>query len=419
MRSLVPVLRHLPQLALKAASLAWPPNAAVVGRNAIALAGGSRWGSSGDRAGGKAARERALDDALAWLCRSQDTVGSGGVGCYEFYRWTAGYPEVTGYIIPTFWDACRDLDRPELRDRVVRMAEWELTVQRPEGGWEGGYEGDGQPTVVFNTGQVIRGLVRTSEETGDDRYLASAKRAGDWIVENQEADGSWGKANFKGMKRVYDSYVAAPLVRLAQATSDDRYAAAAERNCAFVLAHQRENGWFELADNSPYFVDAPVTHTICYTIDGLIETGQLLGRDDFVDAGRRAADAMLACAHDWPRLFGRIDARWERAATFVCLTGVAQLGGIALRLASTTGETRYTADAGRLADFLVWVQRLNAVGRSRHGAIAGSYPIWGLYCPLKYPSWATKYFVDLLLGLRRTETAAEQAPGNLAGSSPR
>ena len=43
-----------------------------------------------------------IERALQWIKRSQDIVGSGGVGCYEFYRWTKGYPEVTGYIIPTF-----------------------------------------------------------------------------------------------------------------------------------------------------------------------------------------------------------------------------------------------------------------------------------------------------------------------------
>ena len=54
----------------------------------------------------------------------------------------------------------------------------------------------------------------------------------------------------------------------------------------------------------------------------------------------------------------------------------------------------------KLVDFLAWAQRLNGVGSSRQGAIAGSYPIWGLYCPLKYPSWATKYFADLVLMVR-------------------
>ena len=106
-------------------------------------------------------------------------------------------------------------------------------------------------------------------------------------------------------------------------------------------------------------------------------------------------------AEIWPRLYGRLDAQWNAAVSFVCLTGVAQLGIVLMRLHARGGDPRYLNTSLKLADFLVWAQRLNGVGSRRRGAIAGSYPIWGLYCPLKYPSWATKYFVDLLLRLRR------------------
>ena len=46
---------------------------------------------------------------------------------------------------------------------------------------------------------------------------------------------------------------------------------------------------------------------------------------------------------------------------------------------------------------MIYVQQLNAVGQNRSGALPGSYPIWGTYAPFKYPCWATKYLIDLLL----------------------
>jgi len=73
-----------------------------------------------------------------------------------------------------------------------------------------------------------------------------------------------------------------------------------------------------------------------------------------------------------------------------------------MRLHARTADPRYLNASLKLLDFLVWVQRLNGVGANRRGGLAGSYPIWGLYCPLKYPSWATKYLVDLLLQVRTT-----------------
>src|SRR5207249_2487076 len=164
---------------------------------------------------------KALDTALRWLIRSQDQVGTGGIGSYEFYGWTPGYPEVTGYIIPTMWDCWHALGREELAKRAVWMANWELGIQKEGGGWEAGVQGGNKPPIVFNTGQVVRGLLRTHQETGDGRYLEAAVRAGDWIVNNQEDDGSWTRANLRQMKRVYDSYVSAPLARLARITGNE------------------------------------------------------------------------------------------------------------------------------------------------------------------------------------------------------
>jgi uncharacterized protein YyaL (SSP411 family) len=408
MRSLTPILRHRRELVRKAGSLAVPANAAVLARNLAALAAGTPWEGYMVRRDGEELRDQALDQALGWLCRAQDNVGSGGVGCFEMYGWTSGYPEVTGYIIPTFWDAAGALHRPELAERATRMTEWELGIQREPGGWEGEYEGDGQPMVVFNTGQVLRGLIRSWEETGDSRYLEAAVRGGSWIVDMQEPDGSWARANFKGMRRVYDSYVAAPLARLWHVTGDERYREAAARNTAFVLSQQHPNGWFENADNSLYFADTPVTHTICYTIDGLLEVGELLEDQDAITAAQLAADELLHRAEVWPRLYARLDRDWRPAARSVCLTGVAQLGIIFMRLHARQADPRYLNASLKLLDFLAWVQRLNGVGPDRRGAVAGSYPIWGLYCPLKYPSWATKYFVDLLLLVRGA--LAEPAP---------
>jgi uncharacterized protein YyaL (SSP411 family) len=399
-RSLTPILRHRRELGRKAGSLLVPANAVVMARNLVSLVAGSPWEGYIARGGGEDRLQYALDQALDWLCHSQDVVGSGGVGCFEMYGWTSGYPEVTGYSIPTFFEAARALERPNLAGRALRMADWELTLQRDAGGWEGGYQGQGQAMVVFNTGQVLRGLVRAWEQTREPRYLDAAVRGGRWITDMQEPDGSWAHANFKGMRRVYDSYVAAPLAMLWRATGDARYREAAAHNTAFVLSQQHANGWFANADNSPYFTDTPVTHTICYTIDGLIEVGEQLGDDEAVRAAERAAEELLHRAEIWPRLYARVDREWRPAARFVCLTGAAQLGIIFMRLHARSADPRYLNTSLKLVDFLAWVQRLNGVGASRRGGIAGSYPIWGLYCPLKYPSWATKFFVDLLLLVR-------------------
>jgi hypothetical protein len=404
----VPVTRrNVSNLAMMTLATLWPPNVIVLVRNALALRRNEPWRDYVERRG----TERATLDtlarrALAWIRRSQDRVGSGGVGDFRFHGWSSGYPEVTGYIIPTFWDYHHALGNDDLAQRAIRMADWELGIQKDEGGFESRYHGEGQPSVVFNTGQVIRGLVRTYQETGEHRYLHAAVRAGDWIVANQEPDGSWAKANYLGMKRTYDAYAAAALARLSNVTSNDAYAQAAIANCEFVLRNQHDNGWFELCDNTQGGNDAPITHTICYTIDGLTETGEALGEDRFTTAADLAARALLGGIEPGGRLPGRFDRDWRPRASYVVLTGSGQLGVILAKLHRRTGDETYLKTSRRLLDFLAFVQELNAIGRNRSGGIAGSYPIWGRYVPLKYPSWATKFFLDHLLLVRATDRSA-------------
>jgi hypothetical protein len=389
--------RNVRNGALTGASALRPRNAQLLARNALALLRREPWrGHVADAADDAMRLEALADGALQWICRSQDRVDSGGVGDRTFHGWTPGYPEVTGYIIPTFWDYHELLGRDELAERAIRMAEWELRLQKSEGGFESLYEGEGRPPVVFNTGQVIRGLTRTYLATRDGRFLDAAVRAADWIVANQEPDGSWTKANYLGMKRTYDVYAAAGLAQLATVTSEDRYASAAIANCEFAVRHQRDNGWFDLCDNTPQGNTTPSTHTLCYTIDGLLETGTALREDGFVAAAERSAGALLDAVDPTGRLPGRFDSDWRPSAGYVVVTGSAQLGVILMKLFLRTRTRRQLETALKLLDFLAYVQQLNGVDADRAGGLPGSFPIWGRYVPLKHPSWATKFYLDHL-----------------------
>lgn len=339
--------------------------------------------------------------ALNWIKHSQDVVGSGGVGCFHFYHWTKGYPEVTGYIIPTFWDAFHLFQDEEYKVRALRMADWEISIQRKDGGWEGNYQGDKKPSIVFNSGQVIRGLIRTYKETEDLKYLSAAKKCGDWIVKSQEEDGSWTRDNFMQMKRVYDTYVSAALSELYEITNDPSYYNTIIRNCEFTISNQSRNGWFDKCDNSLTNNDAPLTHTLCYTIDGLIETGIRLKINQYIESAKLAAEQLMHKAEILPILSARFDKDWKGRVKYSCITGNAQLGVILMKLFEIESDKRYLNTALKLADFLAYVQSINSVGKNRSGGLTGSYPIWGAYSRFNYPSWASKYFIDLLFYLNK------------------
>ena len=83
-------------------------------------------------------RTDALREAIGYLLRAQDHSGDGGFGSYHLVDgWGRSYPETTGYIIPTLFSAGEHLHWDEPRQRALRAADWLLSIQRADGGWDG------------------------------------------------------------------------------------------------------------------------------------------------------------------------------------------------------------------------------------------------------------------------------------------
>ena len=106
---------------------------------------------------------------------------------------------------------------------AIKAANFELTHQNTKGYFPGGMVGKLTGASVFNTAQVIDGLVRAHKETGEQKYLNSAIKAANWIISVQENDGSWGMYNYLGMKRVYDSKVCEALLKTGKVSDSNQY----------------------------------------------------------------------------------------------------------------------------------------------------------------------------------------------------
>jgi len=48
-------------------------------------------------------------------------------------------------------------------------------------------------------------------------------------------------------------------------------------------------------------------------------------------------------------------------------------------------------------DYVMQHQDIHTRNTAVHGAIKGSYPIWGRYAPMSFPNWPAKFFVDAML----------------------
>jgi uncharacterized protein YyaL (SSP411 family) len=297
------------------------------------------------------------------------------------------------------------------------MGDWELEVQGDDGGiMEGDVTQVPRRSIVFNTGMVLHGWLDLQEFTGDERYLEAARRAGDFLVEHQLEDGSWsGKATYAHIPHTYNSRVAWALVRLASAAGDDRYRATARRKLDWVVSRQRPNGWFDDCIFRPGML--PSTHSIAYTLRGLLESGLLLGEEGYLQAARAGSTALLDRLDARGRLPATYDCDWRPAARYECLTGTAQLGGVWLRLHQATGEARLR-ESGLAAIEVAAARQVRGGPPEVRGALAGSFPVFGRYAPLQYPNWAVKFLLDSLM-LREAVLAGDGDDAAVPGSVPR
>jgi len=339
-----------------------------------------------------------VQTAMDWLCLAQDSQPNGGVSLrYSLLKgWDASYPETTGYIIPTFFHYAVLTQRDEYFLRAIRMADWELSIQSQDGSFNGGPLGSGYDSFVFDTGQIIFGLIAAHKTTRKDQYINAATKAGKWLIRAQDGDGAWRKCTFHSIPHTYYTRVAWALAELGAYVGDDTYSKAASQNIDWALAKQRNNGWFDCAGFTERAHSAPYTHTIAYTIRGILETALLLNKKACLDAVKRSADALTSAICTNGSYFDAYNSDWRPTSSVSCLTGNAQIAIILLRLYKITGVVEYFKTAQKAIRFLCQHQRLNGPPQTL-GAIAGSYPIWGRYQRFAFPNWATKFFVDALL----------------------
>jgi hypothetical protein len=88
------------------------------------------------------------------------------------------------------------------------------------------------------------------------------------------------------------------------------------------------------------------------------------------------------------------------------------LGGVWLRLYQETGEERWL-NAGLKAVEQAAARQETIRWPNVHGALAGSFPVYGRYAPVQYPNWATKFLADALM---LYDDCLQGAPGAGTGS---
>jgi hypothetical protein len=349
-----------------------------------------------------------LAAALDWLCRAQDVLegraDAGGVSAGWSFEdgWLPGYPETTGYIIETFIDAAEALERPDLVGRAQRMIDWELNLQAADGAFPGHYGEPGNKPVIFNTGQIMHGLLAGYLRLNRPECLAAAVRAGVWLTEQQDVDGCWRRSQHNDIPHAYDTRASWALLRTGLVSHEPRLQSAAVRQLDWALQQQDDDGWF--VSNAFTSGAVPFTHTIAYAISGFLESGLLIGDERYLCAARKAARATAKIQRSDGWLAGTYGRNWTPQASYCCLTGVAQMAINWAVLAISCADIEFAHHARLALAYLKRHHHLTARDAVIRGGMAGSYPIWGAYERFCYPAWAAKFFADAVMLVRRIAT---------------
>jgi hypothetical protein len=342
---------------------------------------------------------KALRELASWFKHNQSVMEVKGFGTFYFESgWTSSYPETTGYIVPTLLKYSQFDDKPEFESIAKDALDWLVSIQKPSGGWQSGYVSHNRDEIVFNTGQVLRGLTAGYTHFKEKKYLDSAIKACEWLVSIQNENGSFDKHVYLDRVRVYDSYVVAPMLEVYNLSKIESFKTCAVKNIEWIIREkQLDNGWFQDCDNTIHKNDKPILHTISYAIDGILDCGIYLNNSDFIEAATIPANVLLNKFHKEGGLSGRFDKDWNGSEQLIT-TGCAQISIIWEKLFTLTGNEKYQQGFQNMNKLLVAIhQRDTPETEDTRGAIFGSFPLWGRYESFGCPNWASKYMMDSLL----------------------
>lgn len=349
--------------------------------------------------------QESLRRTVEWLL---DTTRHGQGGSCAYWApvlgWSDPYPETTGYLIPTLISYGVQYNHNQSLVTARALGDWLLSIQHIEGYWYGGIHpatSNAAPSV-FNTAQILKGLMALFSHTGEEKWLVAATHGARWLASGVDDAGQWRIGNYlPGRNPSYYTQVAWPMLEVWNATGESNVLRSAKRVLDAILAMQKSNGVIPGWGFS--YGRTAFTHTIAYTLRGALESARLL--DDWGTYGAPVVKPLevlrtkVEMSGGW--LAGAFSEDWQPTSWYTCLTGNAQLAICYLILEERENDLRLVNTAAKLVDSVCNSQRspLQRALPSLKGAVAGSQPVWGRYMFLRYPNWAAKYHSDALMRL--------------------
>lgn len=336
--------------------------------------------------------------ALDWLIHSSKVTSKHGFAhSLHFARgWLPGYPETTGYIIPTLLLAARHYGRPDAERAAMDAWQWLCNTQQADGAF---VDLSGKPQV-FDTGQILIGanfLCRM----GDTQAPDIARRAAEWLIRQQSEDGSFIAHAYNDQPHAYYSRVGAALLETGQILDLPAAKTAGLRNLEWTLNQQESDGWF---GHMSFAAHPPFSHTIVYTLEGLLAGFRLTEDIRMFDAVIRCSTALQSSIN---KHGGIIKSQYNKEFVpideQICVTGLCQWAAHCFRLNRLDACT-FLLEANRSLEAAKRLQ-IHSLLPTLNGSLPGSVPLSGRYMRFSLPNWGVKFFLDALLEAESDELA--------------
>jgi len=284
--------------------------------------------------------------------------------------WVKPYPEVTGYLVSYFFEYGK------YRERVVGEALDKLIeIQHPSGGYASFYDKDN--LYSFDTGQIMHGLLSAYQVTRCEKYLASARRAGDFLLSMQLPTGL--------MFPIYDTKNNAKIVYKKSKDGSNwgsTFSYIQVKNAEGLLClykHAKEKKYFkaaqQLANLKVSRADYRYTHPLAYYLEGLMALDQ-------IEQVKKIIKQNIL-----PRLKSNGFISYYPGAKYAYVSGSVQMGILLWKMG-------YRDQATQILGWAKIVQTNSESGGLYQYALPSGMPDYSIHGEVN--SWGTKYYAELL-----------------------
>lgn len=268
-----------------------------------------------------------IDLAIKWFANSgiqnlgneTDMTGQNMHGSFnawfdlETLKYSYVYSEISGYGLSTLLYLYHVEKNQDYLEKAKLVGDWLVSVQDETGAFDTAFYMEGQTKQksdafhTFDCGMVFNGLANLYSVTKEEKYLLSARKAADWVINTQKPDDSIPakiskmdasvmdtEETWSTLSGAYHAKLAIGLLNIFDLTKIEMYKDSAIALCDFALTKQNENGQFLTYGK----VEGTNLHPHIYASEGLYVAGKYLDNQNYLDSSKRSVEWVLSLYKD-------------------------------------------------------------------------------------------------------------------------